>query len=117
MSYLFNGDSYIKPFDYKDIKMKNYTPLNISECKLMVDSVDPKYLDGIRYVILHKENKHYLGYYYRWSQNIYMFGNCDRWVFVHELAHHCQYERGDHFTHGQQHSGHFDECEDEIWSS
>lgn len=115
--YIFTGDPYIKPIEYLDINIKNYTPINISECKQVMDSIDPKYFEGINYIIIQGESRHYLGLYWYWSKNIYLYNTCDRYVIVHELAHHCQYNRGDSFFTAKKHTGHFDECEDEIWAS
>ena len=75
------------------------------------------YTNGIRYIKVLPKSNYYYGLYWWNTKGIDLFGNCNKEVIIHELAHYCQYNKGDRSRQGKQHKGNFDKCEDEIWAS
>lgn len=52
----------------------------------------------------------------RWypDGHIILFGNCEEYIIIHELAHECQWQKGDMYLDLQNHGGHFGECLDYL---
>lgn len=113
-----NSFAYVKPEYYNGVRLKFYNEDIVKEnCYHLLDIIPEKYYYDIQYIKILPKSNYYGGLYWWQVKGIDLFEECNKEVFIHELAHHCQYKRGDRLYQGKKHIGHFNECEDEIWES
>jgi len=115
---------YSVPYSYVGMpKIKEYAyngfnnDFDFKLCYDNLDRIPEEYLKDVRSIkFFAKSHPRYEGSYWWYIKSIHIYDNCRLDVLIHELAHHCQHKLGDTFRkHGLPHTGHFDECEDEIW--
>lgn len=113
--------AYSNPLSYHvyNTSIKFYDDkINKTECLEMMGNIPMVYYKDMRYIkIYYSTNGKTVGKYWWLYSTIETFDNCDQDTIIHELAHHCQYARGDTDSMGKKHIGHFDECYWEIWGT
>lgn len=109
--------SYVPVEERKGIKWKFYIDFDKEICYQRLDQISNKYKEGITYIMILPDSRVYNGMYWYGVNHIDLYGDCYMDTIVHELSHHCQYQRGDYYYEVLNHLGHFDECEDEIWDT
>lgn len=109
--------AYVPIEEYKGIRLKFYIDIDKQECYNIIDQIPLEYFEGISYIRITKKSIRHLGVYYWGSAGINLYGECSKSVLINELAHHCQYKKGDYLWEGLYHMGHFNECKREIWES
>lgn len=122
LTIVFGGGpifNYVESEDYNGVIIKFYSDgINETEAYKQMDLINESYFEGVQYIRYHEEtSRSALGLYWWWSRGIDIYEcnpNCNPAILIHELAHHCQYRRGDFWIHGLKHSGHFQECLEEI---
>lgn len=104
--------------------------INNTRCLQELAKVTHPYMEEIKFVRFHATQNikrtwfvdrfieaHVMGTY-QTGRIIDIYGGCNDDTFdtlVHELAHHCQLDRGDNIWVALEHKGQFDECYDEIY--
>jgi len=114
-----NISAYVEPEYYHGIPLKFYSEtINKTDVYNQLDSINKSYLEWVGYIKFFEDtNSRALGQYWWFTKGIDIFDcdpNCSPYVLPHELAHHCQYRRGDNRFNGLNHNGHFYECLEEI---
>jgi hypothetical protein len=110
------GSAYVPFTNIEGVRFKIYDKsVDIEECREVLSKIDQKYYNDLSYIKILSKSRNTLGLYWWNSKSINMLGNCEKDVLIHELAHHCQYKKGDKLYNGIGHSGNFNNCEDEIW--
>lgn len=105
-------EGYTKPEKYNTILI--YDSIGIDrECRDNIDSIPVRYFYGVKALRFLPENKVYSGFYH-YGQIIDIYGNCNKAVLMHELAHHCQKLKGDNLYQIANHEGNFNACMDKI---
>ena len=109
------------PFKYNNgLRYKFYGKnINETKCYDIFNSIEEKYTQNIKYIKIFSENsnRNILGAYWWYTKSIDLFDGCTKKVIIHELSHHCQYEKGDNLYNGFRHNGNFYDCEEEIWQN
>jgi len=101
------------PEYYKGVQIRDYN----TDCIHLLDDVPDKYLRNLYSLSFFNINPYGIGGYYFYSKTIYIFQGCRMDYLIHELAHHCQREKGDNLYQLMSHKGHFEECYYEIKES
>jgi len=119
ITLIVSTTAYVPIESHYGVKIKFYDTRLRDSCLANIAQIQPEYLEGVNYIRVYQRglNKRYSGLYWRFGRNIDLFDSCSMETLIHELAHHCQYKRGDSAWQGSQHIGHFQECEDEIWAN
>ncbi len=104
------------PFEEVDgIKYKFYLPDTIKEeCFDVFNKIPDVYKEDLKYVKVLPYSNYYAGVYWYNTHSIDLFNTCDEEIIIHELAHHCQYKKGDSYIKSKHHKGLFYECVKEI---
>ena len=85
--------------------------LKIKGINCSINMVNNTYLKGVKSItFFSKSNINIGGYYFIGQANIYIFNGCDITILRHELAHHCQANRGDTYAIMMKHAGNFSAC-------
>ena len=111
------------------LEIKYYGSMNQTACKAAIDFFPKKTFDGLRIIKFYERLPTYqvstdkgtdIKYIYGWylPNSIIIYGKCNRentieWLW-HELAHHCQYTKGDKMFYIVNHIGQFEKCLNEI---
>lgn len=111
------GIAYVPIETHEGIRWKFYIETDKQKCFEILSNIDDEYKQDLNVIKVETDSMHWGGMYWYWQKNIELFGGCNKDVIIHELAHHCQYQRGDYYRLAREHRGLFDECEDEIWES
>lgn len=108
--------AYVPIENYQEVGWKFYIDADKRECHTAQLIVPKEYWKGIKYVRVMPENDRWEGIWWP-SGQIDLFGGCNLESIIEELAHQCQYDRGDTIAEALKHEGKFKECEEEIWES
>lgn len=90
--------------------------INLDKCKEIIN-LTGNYSQGIHRVFIFKKPKgRIMGEYFWFTEDIYLYRGCAEPDLIHELAHHCQKQRGDSLFTALHHKGDFKKCEQDIYS-
>lgn len=129
--------AFVTPIDYKGVGIKFYNEkTNQTECFKQLDKIPEKYLIGLKYISVYKEQDYFFdlvcedscsvslqggiaGKYFWFDQRIALLRGCSNDEFdtiVHEIAHHVSWKEHGDLQDNYNHIGSFKEAYEKIWS-